>query len=91
MEINIPPAEHALLAQQATAAGYDDVARYAADVLVAQAQGQAAAELPLLADGDLQHSLSNCDQSMAEFAAGEGLSVDEARRQTHEQFRRQSQ
>ncbi len=78
MQIDIPQSEQDRLAQHA-AAGYDDVERYAAEHLVALAHQPTPDELPQLAEEELQASLAMCDESMAEFEAGGGLSIGEAR------------
>jgi len=78
MQIDIPKTEHERLAQQAAAAGYADVELYATEHLLALAQEPTPGELPPLAEDELQASLAMCNESMAEFEAGQGLTINEA-------------
>lgn len=78
MEINIPPAEQARLAQHAAAAGYDDVERYVKDHVLAIAHYPTPIEMPPLSDKELQASLEMCDRGMAEAEAGKGRDFREA-------------
>ena len=79
MQINIPQHEHQRLAEQAAAAGYDDVAIYVSDHLLALAQQPTPSELESLSAEELRASLAMCDESISQFEAGAGLSIDEAR------------
>ena len=72
MEINIPPAEQARLAQHAAAAGYDDVQRYVMDHVLAIAHHPTPLELTPPSEQELQASLEMCDRGMAEAEAGKG-------------------
>ncbi len=91
MQIDIPPSEQERLSQHAAAAGYDDVARYAAEHLVALAQQPTPSELPPLSEEELQASLAICDKSMAAYEAGGSLSLNEARELSLQRLRRLAQ
>ena len=90
MHINIPQAEQEQIARMATAAGYSDVEHYITEHVLALAYQQPD-ELPSLTSDELKASLQMCDQSMAEFDAGRGLTSEQARSQTLDYLRQRPQ
>lgn len=78
MQIDLPPSDEVRLAQHAAAAGYADVALWATDFLVAQAQMPIPAELSVLSDDELQASIELCERRVAEQKAGNSRDFREA-------------
>ena len=88
MQINIPSSEAEKLTRHATAAGFDNVEMYVTEFVRTLAERPAANDLfAPLTDDELAVSLAMIDRGMSEIDAGQGMSVDEARLKTLEQFR----
>jgi hypothetical protein len=90
MNIDIPKAEQEQLAQYALAAGYADVASCVTEYIKALAY-QAPDNFEPLSPIALEASLKSCDQSMAEFDRGEGLTAEQDRFQSLENLRQNQQ
>jgi len=85
MQIDIPSQEAKQLAQQATAAGFPSVEKYVTELLLTLAERPHIEQLfPPLSPDDLEASLSMIDLGRKQIAAGEGMSVEEARRRSLE-------
>lgn len=85
MQLNIPPHEIEKLTQHATAAGFGNVESYVTQFVLALAERPSVEEaFSPLTDAELAASLAMIDQGLAEIKAGKGLSVEEARRLSHE-------
>jgi hypothetical protein len=80
MHINLSGHETELLGRQAAAAGFASADEYVAQFVHTLAR-QPDVLVPLDND-ELAASLAMIDQGMAEIRSGQGLSVDEARRQS---------
>ena len=86
MQIDIPQTEQQRLAIHAAEAGYDDVQLFVTEHVLALAQQPSVDELPKLTPQELEESLAMIDKSMAEFEAGGGLTLEQARQRTLERF-----
>ncbi|MCC7474673.1 MAG: hypothetical protein IT425_04715 [Pirellulales bacterium] len=86
MRIEIPQSEQQRLAMHAAEAGFDNVEQFVTDHIRSLAQQTLGTEHPRLTPGELAASLALVDKSMAEFNAGGGLGLEEARRRTRERF-----
>jgi hypothetical protein len=80
MHINLSGHETELLSQRAAAAGFASADEYVAQFVHTLAQQPDV--LAPLDDEELAASLAMIDQGMAEIRSGQGLTVDEARRQS---------
>lgn len=87
MNLSIPADAVARLRTHAAAAGYADVERCVTDHVIHLASQPSNDELPPMSESELQASLAMIDRSMAEFEAGKGMSLDEARRASLERLR----
>ena len=91
MQIDLPSSEQNRLAALAAEAGYESVERFATEHLLALAHNPKEAEFAPLTDEELKVSLAMCDESMAQIDRGEGLTVEEARKETINQLRSNNQ
>lgn len=87
MNVDLPSTTEKRLAQQASDAGYDDVATFVADHLTAIASHPLSDEFAPLSDAELAASLTVCDESMTQIDRGEGLPVAQAHRLTVDELR----
>ena len=85
MQLNIPPHETEKLTQHATAAGFASVETYVTQFVLTLAEHPDVNDVfaPLSGD-ELAASLAMIDRGMGEIDAGKALSIEEARRRTHE-------
>ena len=72
MQIDISTAEEKRLAAIAAAAGYKDVKGYVTEQVLVLADQLTPNEMPELTPDELESSLRQCDQAMAEAQAGHG-------------------
>jgi hypothetical protein len=81
MQIDISSHETEKLSRHASAAGFADVVEYVTQFVHTLAERPAVDDLfAPLRDDELAASLAMIDRGMVQIQAGEGLSVDEARR-----------
>jgi hypothetical protein len=81
MQIDLTGHEAELLGNQAAAAGFASADEYVAQFVHTLAQ-RPEHRVALLDDAELVASLNIIDQGMAEIRAGQGLTVEEGRRQS---------
>ena len=86
MQIDLPQDDQKKLSVLAAEAGFDSVEHYVAEHLRSLAHHPSAAEFAPLTEEDLQESLAMCDRGMEEAAAGKGMTVSEAHRDTLERL-----
>ena len=72
MQIDISRVEEKRLAAVAAAAGYKDVQGYVTEQVLVLADQLTSNELPELTSEELESSMRQCDQAMAEAKAGQG-------------------
>ena len=85
MQLKIPSHEIEKLTQHATAAGFGSVESYVTQFVLALAERPNTKEVfAPLKDDELAASLAMIDRGIAEIGAGQGMSLDEARRRTRE-------
>ena len=91
MQIDIPFTEEKRLIEQAAAQGYASVEAYASELLVQVAQSGARSAFAPLTDEEMEASLAMIERSLAEFEAGKGLTLDQARERTLRRMAQQQQ
>lgn len=87
----LPDDQYEKLNAAATAAGYADVSAFIEALSQTTVQPNEVSEENSLNSNELAASLALIDQSVAEFEAGGGLSLDEARQRTQERFQQLTQ
>jgi len=83
MHLNIPPHKTEELTRHATAAGFASVEKYVTQFVLTLAERPCEDKVfAPLADDEMTVSLAMIDRGMAEIDAGNGMSLEEARRRT---------
>lgn len=84
MTINLPESHLSQLSALASDAGYDSVEQFAQDCLMAITSDSVQQDQTEWTEQELREFAAACDQGMEDARAGRVMSVEEARRRSHE-------